>query len=94
MYCREKGAADGNTIALPPTQIIKGNDIFDYRSKYLPGLSRKITPIPVAEKEIENIRKACSELYSFFRFNVYARIDGFVILITKSSSTTPIQRRA
>ncbi len=69
---------DGNPLALPPTQIVKGNDIFDYRSKYLPGLSRKITPIPVAEQEIENIRKACSELYSFFRFNVYARIDGFI----------------
>jgi D-alanine-D-alanine ligase len=70
--------ADGNPIGLPPTEIRKGAPIFDYRSKYLPGLSRKITPIPVEEEQISNIRKACEELYSFFHFNVYARIDGFI----------------
>ncbi|MCX6190557.1 MAG: D-alanine--D-alanine ligase [Bacteroidetes bacterium] len=64
--------------SLPPTQIIKGTEIFDYRSKYLPGLSRKITPIPVEEKLIDAIRSACADLYSFFKFNVYARIDGFI----------------
>jgi D-alanine-D-alanine ligase len=44
----------GNPIALPPTQIIKGGDVFDYRSKYLPGMSRKITPIDVPD---EHLRK-------------------------------------
>ena len=52
-------------------------ELFDYKSKYLPGLSRKITPIDLADKNIERIREACSHLYKFFRFNVYARIDGF-----------------
>jgi len=32
-------------IALPPTEIVKSTQLFDYRSKYLPGLSRKVTPI-------------------------------------------------
>ncbi len=36
---------DGKPLALPPTEIVKGEEMFDYRSKYLPGLSRKITPI-------------------------------------------------
>ncbi len=70
----------GKPKALPPTQIIKGAAIFDYRSKYLPGLSRKITPIPIEEALIDDIRDACEELYSFFKFNVYARIDGFITL--------------
>src|SRR5207245_2868203 len=35
----------GDCVALPPTEIRKGKELFDYRSKYLPGLSRKITPI-------------------------------------------------
>ncbi|MEM9837169.1 MAG: D-alanine--D-alanine ligase, partial [Bacteroidota bacterium] len=35
---------DGGCVALPPTEIVKGGEVFDYRSKYLPGLSRKITP--------------------------------------------------
>lgn len=69
---------NGKPKALPPTQIIKGTAIFDYRSKYLPGLSRKITPIPIAEGLIDRIRSNCEDLYSFFRFNVYARIDGFI----------------
>lgn len=69
---------NGNAIALPPTEIIKGTEVYDYRSKYLPGLSRKVTPINIAEKQIQNIRKECVRLFEFFKFNTYARIDGFI----------------
>ena len=69
--------ADGKPVALPPTEIVKGNEVFDYRSKYLPGLSRKITPIQLPDAEIERIRAKCVELFSYFNFHVYARIDGF-----------------
>lgn len=68
----------GNPIALPPTEIRKSTDFFDYRSKYLPGLSHKITPMPGSEALISEIRSACTSLYHYFGFNVYARIDGFV----------------
>jgi len=68
---------NGEPLALPPTGIIKGNEIFDYRSKYLPGLSRKVTPIELESDQIESIREKCVELYRTFHFNVYARIDGF-----------------
>ncbi|MEL6539027.1 MAG: D-alanine--D-alanine ligase, partial [Bacteroidota bacterium] len=69
---------DGTPLALPPTQIIKGNQVFDYRSKYLPGMSRKITPIDVPEAVLETIRKECVRLYGAIQGQVYARIDGFV----------------
>ena len=69
---------DGSPVALPPTAIVKGNELFDYRSKYLPGLSRKITPIDLPAADIERIRKACTTLFSTYEFNVYARIDGFI----------------
>lgn len=36
---------EGEIVSLPPTEIRKGNEIFDYRSKYLAGLSSKQTPI-------------------------------------------------
>lgn len=65
-------------IALPPTQIIKGNDLFDYRSKYLPGMTRKITPIDLPDEQIEGIRKECERLFNELNFNVYARLDGFI----------------
>lgn len=69
---------DGKPLALPPTEIVKGGEVYDYRSKYLAGLSRKVTPINLEERQIESIRAACEELFEFFGFHVYARIDGFI----------------
>ncbi|MCC2545455.1 D-alanine--D-alanine ligase [Hymenobacter sp. BT175] len=69
----------GLPLALPPTEIVKGEEMFDYRSKYLPGLSRKITPIDLPEEEIQRIREACQEMFTTFGFQVYARIDGFLV---------------
>ena len=69
---------DNRPVALPPTEIRKGKELFDYRSKYLPGLSRKITPIELPYENIQLIRKECERLFLSLNFNVYARIDGFV----------------
>jgi UDP-N-acetylmuramate--alanine ligase len=69
---------NGAAVALPPTEIIKGKEVFDYRSKYMAGLSRKITPIDLPEKDIEAIRAECERLFDYLEFNVYARIDGFI----------------
>jgi D-alanine-D-alanine ligase len=69
---------DGKPVALPPTEIRKGKELFDYRSKYLPGLSRKITPIEIPYEKIQQIRQECERLFVSLNFNVYARIDGFV----------------
>jgi UDP-N-acetylmuramate--alanine ligase len=65
-------------VALPPTEILKKSNFFDYRGKYLPGISRKITPIDIPNAHIENIRKECCRLYKVLNINVYARIDGFI----------------
>lgn len=65
-------------IALPPTEILKGKEIFDYRSKYLAGLSRKLTPIDLPQVQIESIRQECQRLFDYLEFNTYARIDGFI----------------
>ncbi|TGE08332.1 D-alanine--D-alanine ligase family protein [Hymenobacter fodinae] len=68
----------GKPLALPPTEIVKGEEMFDYRSKYLPGLARKVTPIDLPEAEIQRIREACEEMFNTFGFQVYARLDGFI----------------
>lgn len=68
----------GKAIALPPTEIRKGKELFDYRSKYMPGLSRKITPIDLPDDQINAIRKECEKLFYELSFDVYARIDGFL----------------
>ena len=69
---------DGTPLALPPTEIRKSQDIYSYRSKYLPGLSRKITPIEIGDDQIRAICRACEKLYTALSFDVYARIDGFI----------------
>jgi len=69
---------DGSVAALPPTEIVKGGEVFDYRSKYLPGLSRKLTPIDLPDDQIHAIRLECKRLFDYLEFNTYARIDGFI----------------
>ncbi len=69
---------ESKPVALPPTEIRKGKEVFDYRSKYLPGLSRKVTPINVPDVQIETIRRECERMFTALYFNVYARIDGFI----------------
>ena len=69
---------DRKAIALPPTEIVKSSTFFDYRSKYMPGFSRKVTPIDLPQPEVENIRKACERLFEELGFQTYARIDGFI----------------
>ncbi len=68
----------GKPIALPPTEIIKKDTLYDYKSKYLPGKSRKITPIHLPEEQIQLIREEAQRMYTAFGFQVYARIDGFI----------------
>jgi UDP-N-acetylmuramate--alanine ligase len=69
---------NGKPLALPPTEIRKGSEVFDYRSKYLPGMSRKITPIQVSDEWLAKIRTECEKLFVDLNCNVYARIDGFI----------------
>ncbi len=69
---------EGQAVALPPTEIVKpSNELFDYRSKYMPGRSRKVTPIELPADRIQAIRAECERLFTELGFQVYARIDGF-----------------
>ena len=68
----------GQPLALPPTEIVKGTEVFDYRAKYLPGLARKVTPIDLPEADIARIRQQAQTMFSTFGFEVYARLDGFI----------------
>jgi len=68
----------GEPIALPPTGIRKSAPYYDYRSKYLPGQARKMTPIELPGEDIRRIQRSCENLYALLGFRVYARIDGFI----------------
>ncbi len=74
---------NGDIVALPPTEIAKQTELYDYKSKYLPGLSRKITPIDLEDEKLQRILDECKKLFVFLNFQVYARIDGFYSLDDK-----------
>ncbi|MBX9890189.1 MAG: hypothetical protein K2X94_02890 [Amoebophilaceae bacterium] len=70
--------AAGKPMALPPTEMLKGEFRFDYRAKYLPGIVRKVTPMALAPLLLKTIQQQVVELFQLLNGQVYARIDGFV----------------
>lgn len=65
-------------IALPPTEMLKGDLHFDYRAKYLPGLVRKETPMQLPIEQLQALQATCVSLFRDLNFQVYARIDGIL----------------
>lgn len=83
----------GVPLALPPTEIIKGDSHFDYRAKYLPGVVRKQTPMAVDSMTLDAICKEVVALFKLLSCQVYARIDGFLtsdrtIILNDPNSTS------
>ena len=69
---------EGVLAALPPTEMLKKQEVLDYRAKYLPGVIAKRTPIDLPTTQVASIQQACKSLFQAMHFQVYARIDGFV----------------
>ena len=70
--------AGGKPMALPPTEMLKGELPFDYRAKYLPGIVRKVTPMALSPVLLATIQQQVVALFQLLHGQVYARIDGFV----------------
>lgn len=67
-------APDGDLVALPPTHIRKAGRVYDYRAKYLAGMSSKQTPslaLPNSE-----IGRLAERLAREAGVRIYARLDG------------------
>ncbi len=78
-------------VAFLPTETIYDSEIFTYDHKYLPGASKKITPIKIDEKIIKEIQEQARRTYLALGCRGYARIDGFIeedgkVLITDPNS--------
>ncbi len=69
-------APDGSLVALPPTHIRKESRLYDYRAKYLSGISSKRTPS--ADLPNAAIQAEAERLGHLAGLEVYARIDGIV----------------
>lgn len=70
--------ADGTPFALPPTEVIKVVEVFDFNSKYKPGATRKRIPVDTTLEKNQEIREVIALVFGRLGINVCARIDGFL----------------
>jgi D-alanine-D-alanine ligase len=69
---------DGKPLALPPSEVIKMVDVFDFDAKYKPGASRKRIPVDTSLEKNQEIQQVISEVFQQLGINVCVRIDGFL----------------
>ncbi len=65
-------------VALPPTEVIKAEEVFDFNSKYRPGATRKQTPVHTTVANNLNIQEAVRQAAAGLGMGVCTRIDGFL----------------
>ena len=69
---------DGTPLSLPPTEVIKVVEVFDFNSKYKPGATRKRIPVDTTLENNQKIRENIATVFGRLGMNVCARIDGFL----------------
>ncbi|MPR32470.1 D-alanine--D-alanine ligase family protein [Salmonirosea aquatica] len=69
---------EGTPLALPPTEVIKVVEVFDFNSKYKPGATRKRIPVDTSQENNQKIRQNIATVFGRLGINVCARIDGFL----------------
>lgn len=69
---------DCEAVALPPTEIVKVVEVFDFNSKYKPGATRKKLPIDTSLENNMAVQNAVKMAFERLGFGVCTRIDGFL----------------
>lgn len=69
---------NGNTKVLGITEIVSGNDFFDYEAKYL-GKSEEITPARLSSEVSEIVEKSAAKIYEALGMQGFSRIDFIVM---------------
>jgi D-alanine-D-alanine ligase len=70
--------ADGKSLALPPSEVIKMVDVFDFNAKYKAGASRKRIPVDTSLEKNQEIQYVIAQVFEQLGINVCVRIDGFL----------------
>ncbi|MBU1821662.1 MAG: D-alanine--D-alanine ligase, partial [Bacteroidetes bacterium] len=70
--------SNGQVLALPPTEVIKVEEVFDFNSKYKPGATRKRIPVATTYENNRKIQENIATVFGRLGMNVCARIDGFL----------------
>lgn len=61
--------------ALPVIEIIPGNEIYDYESKYTPGKSRYVVPAELGAGEADELKRLAVRAYRALRQESVSRVD-------------------
>ncbi|WP_439559699.1 D-alanine--D-alanine ligase family protein [Dyadobacter sp.] len=69
---------DGKPLALPPSEVIKMVQVFDFNAKYKPGASRKRIPVDCSLEKNQEIQHVIAQVFEQLGINVCVRIDGFL----------------
>ncbi len=73
----------GDGVALIPTEIetsYKGDEIFDFRKKYLPSEGTIYHQPPrFTDTQIKNIQNGAEKIFKNFKMNDFVRIDGWLL---------------
>ena len=84
---------DCEAVALPPTEVVKVVEVFDFASKYKPGATRKKMPIDTTLENNLMAQNAVKLAFERLGFGVCTRIDGFLtpenVVVLHDPNTIP-----
>ena len=69
---------DGESVALPPTEIIANVEVFDFKAKYQSSATRKKIPVDTSLENNQKIQDDVKKTFDSLKFGVCTRIDGFL----------------
>ena len=75
--CGVINTRDGQTKALPPTEIVSENEFFDYEAKYK-GESQEITPARISDELTTEIQKQAVDIFKLLNLKGMARVDFMI----------------
>lgn len=69
---------NGKVSALPITEIVSKNALFDFQAKYDPAFADEITPARISEELTLRIQKTTEKIYKISGFKGIVRIDYII----------------
>lgn len=65
---------NGETIALPPTEIISQTGFFDYEAKYM-GKSKEVTPAELSDEQTKEMQNRAVKIFNAAGCRTLSRVD-------------------
>ncbi|PVX52472.1 D-alanine-D-alanine ligase [Balneicella halophila] len=69
---------NGEVKALPITEVVSKNDLFDFQAKYDPDFADEITPARISDELTKQIQETTEKIYKISGFKGIVRIDYII----------------